>query len=59
MSAHNEVLNVEVQQDKRALEQLKAKVGHLEANINEFMVHIGDISKGTGGAGAVVELSTP
>ena len=59
MSAHKKVLNVEVQQAERALEHLKAKVGHLEANINEFMVHIGDVSKGTGGAGAVVELSTP
>ena len=34
VSANNDTLNVEVHQGKRALEQLKAKVGHLEANIN-------------------------
>ena len=53
------MLNVEVHWGKRALEQLKAKVGRLEANINELMVDIGDISKGAGDAGAVVKLPPP
>ena len=56
MNAHNEALHVEVYRGKRALVQLKAKVGCLEANINELMVGVGDASKGTGGTDAVVEL---
>ena len=59
MSAYNKALNVEVHRGKRALEQLKAKVGRLEANINELMVDVGDIGKGVWGPGAVVELPTP
>ena len=59
MSTHNEALIVEVHRGKRALEQLKAKVGHLEANINELMAGIGEVGKGPGGAGAVAELPVP
>ena len=48
MSAHNEALIAEVHRGKRALEQLKANIGHLEDNINELVANIGDVGKGTG-----------
>ena len=58
MNAHNEALNI-VHWGKRALEQLKAKVGCLEANINELRADVRDVGKGTGGAGAVVKHPAP
>ena len=59
MTAHNEALIAEVLRGRRALEQLRVKVGHLQADNNELMVGVGKVSKGAGGTGAVAELPTP
>ena len=59
MSAHNEALIIELHWVKRALEQLVARVGRLEASINELMAEVGEVGKGAGGAGAVTEFPAP
>ena len=59
MSTHNEALIIEPHRGKRALEQLVAKVGRLEASINELMAEVGEVGQGAGGAGAVTEFPAP
>ena len=50
---------MEVHWDRRTLDQLRAKAGHLEAKINELIADIGDAGKGAGGTDAAHNLPAP
>ena len=50
---------MEVHWGRRALQQLRAKAGRLEAKINELMADVGDADKGVGGTDAAPEFPVP